>query len=276
MRYHNTLDSLCYYQRAAECAALYRQGFALAELRLLEGLHRRQQAGLDPSTFYVVSDCDETILDNSAYNTWLLETGRDFHDSTWSEWCRRGEARATPGAVEFAKFVVEHGASLVYVTSRFESERAETAKNLEALGFPLPDGSSNPEKTFLFLQNMLLGGKPSRKREQLEVLRQRFGAAPILQLGDSLSDHDPSRYSSSVPHEERMQRAEEDALRWGGEWIVFPNPVYGSWRQSLGVSDEEPPAPFQEAPVRPPVFAKEAPKVRLLRRPGEGNPLPLR
>ena len=55
---------------------------------------------------------------------------------------------------------------------------------------------------------------------------------------------------------------ERDALRWGDDWIVFPNPIYGAWRSSLKRSDEDPPSKYQPDPVRPP--AAEAPKMSLL------------
>lgn len=262
--YHNNLDALAFYQTSAEADALYYQAFALGELRLLSGLERRRQAGATENSLYVISDCDETLLDNSDYNGWLIETGRDFHDTSWSEWCQARRARATPGAVEFCKFVVEHGASLIYVTSRFEVDRVATAQVLRELGFPLEDASTDPDRSQLFLANMVLAGKATRKREQFQHLLKRFGAEPILQLGDNLSDHEPNRYSGRLRSEQRRDSARQDALRWGSDWIVFPNPVYGGWRTGLPKADEDPPAPFQEGPVRPP--ASEAPKLGLLRR----------
>ena len=264
MKYHNTLDAATYFQTAAENSALYYQSFALAELRLIAELARRRGAGQKESSLYVVSDCDETLLDNSAYNGWLIETGRDFHDQSWSEWCQRREATATPGAVDFSKFVVEHGARLIYVSSRFEADREATADNLRALGFPLPDATPDPEVTFLFLSGMVIDGTPGKKGAQFAYLAQRFGVPPILHLGDNLSDHDANRYGSKVPAPERLARAHQDAHRWGTDWIVFPNSIYGTWRNTLAAADESPPVPFQEAPVRP--SAAEAPKTALLRR----------
>ena len=261
MLYHNTLDATLFTQRSAEWCALYLQAFALAELRLLVEVQRRTQARMPAESLYVVSDLDETLLDNSAYNAWILQTGRDFHDDTWSQWCQQRQALATPGAVDFAKFVVEHGARLVYVSSRFDRDREATADNLRELGFPLPDFSSDPNLTHLFLSGMPLQGKPSKKREQFAWLEQRFGGEPMLWLGDNLSDHHPELYSSRVDGEQRRVRVLEKDYRWGHQWIVFPNAIYGSWRQALGKADEEPAAPFQPQPVRP---ALESPKGPLL------------
>ncbi|MBS2036224.1 hypothetical protein JST97_14635 [bacterium] len=262
VQYHNDLDAIVYYQGAAEAAALYYQAFALAELRLLAELERRRQAGQPENSFYVVSDCDETLLDNSEFNAWLMQTGRDYHDFTWSEWCQARQARATPGAVEFAKFVVEHGASMIYVSSRFEVDRQATADNLRALGFPLAEAGHNPSDTQLFLTNMLFNNERTKKKQQFEYLLKRFGSTPILQLGDNLSDHEAERYSYKVDSARRKDSAVQDAHRWGADWIVFPNPIYGAWRSSLKVSDEQPPARFQPEPVRPAL--DQAPKMSVL------------
>lgn len=262
MLYHNDLDAVVYYQGAAETAALYYQAFALAELRLLSEVERRRQAGQPENSLYVVSDCDETLLDNSDFNAWLMQTGRDYHDLTWSQWCQARRARATPGAVDFCKFVVEHGASIIYVSSRFEADREATADNLRALGFPLTRAGLDPADTQLFLTNMLMGGEKTKKKQQFEYLVKRFGAQPLLQLGDNLSDHEAERYSYKVNSERRKASAVQDSHRWGQDWIVFPNPIYGAWRSALKVSDEQPPAKFQPEPVRPPL--DQAPKMGLL------------
>mgnify|MGYP003584387707 CR=1 FL=1 len=268
MLYHNDLDAIVYYQGAAEVSALYYQAFALAQMRLVAGVARRHAAGHSENTFYVVSDCDETLLDNSDYNAWLMETGRDYHDSTWSQWCQARRARATPGSVEFCKFAVEHGASLIYVSSRFEADRQATADNLRALGFPLERSGVDPDDTQLFLTNMLLNGEKSKKKQHFAHLVKRFGAEPLLQLGDNLSDHEADRYHYKVEASQRKASAERDACRWGDDWIVFPNPIYGAWRSALKradgtpVGDEQPPVAYQAGPVRPPL--NEAPKMSLL------------
>jgi 5'-nucleotidase (lipoprotein e(P4) family) len=278
MKYHNTLDSVVFDQTAAEDIALFAQGFELARVRIALKVYERLRDGGDPSKLYIISDLDETLLDNSAYNAWLIETGRDFHDDTWRIWCSSREAMATPGSLRFASSVAAQGIKIFYVSSRFEENRNDTATNLRDLGFPLPDSSDNPDATFLFLAGMSLvaGGPRTKKKEQYDFIRQRMGSAPLLHLGDNLSDHEPDRYSSKIPMDQRVLRAEEEISRWGDDWIVFPNPVYGAWRQSLKrqnltgqyvtVADENPPANFQPGPVRDTVTEVEAPKLGILRR----------
>ncbi|MGC3958427.1 MAG: HAD family acid phosphatase [Verrucomicrobiota bacterium] len=275
MQYHNTIDALVYDQTAAEDYALYLQCFALARMRLDAEIAKRKAAGATAATFYLVTDCDETILDNSAYNAWLIQTGRDFHDDTWRIWCRAQQARATPGAIEFMTYAASLGVTICYVTSRFEDTRAETAANLQALGFPLADFSISPQNSQLFLAGMSINGVLTKKKEQFAWLAQRFGVSPLVQMGDSLSDHDADRYSHKVRYDQRAANAEQDKTRWGFDWIAFPNSVYGAWRQSLKIksggvdypaTDEPTPVPFQPQPVRPVVTAAEAPKLGLLTR----------
>lgn len=261
MNYHNTLDALCYYQLSAECYAAYLQAFNLARLRLLQELQRLQAEGVPSERFYLVSDCDETLLDNSNYNVWLAQTGRDYHESTWSEWCQKRQALATPGALEFAQFAVEHGVQLIYVSSRFERDRQVTADNLLSLGFPLPDSSTDPVRTYLFLSGMSLEGRVARKAEQFAYLKQRYQAPPLLHLGDNLSDHDAELFGSRVSRQDRQRAAQHHRERWGNDWIVFPNPIYGGWRNLLP-GDEDPPHAPQADPVRSPL---SSPKGRLLR-----------
>lgn len=272
MQYHNTLDALTFYQTGAESEALYRQSFTLARMALESELQKALAAGTPPEHFYLVTDCDETVLDNSAYNVWLTQTGRDFHASTWSQWCQTQGAKATPGAMEFLHFADMHGVQIFYVSSRFEADREATAANLRKLDFPLVDGSADPEKSHLFLEGMMVEGAATRKMKQFEFLEKRLGP-PLLRLGDNLSDHQPDRYSRLVRYDRRVANLREDAAKIGTKWIVFPNPIYGNWRESLRMKvgeaevparDEVIPMPYQPLPVRPPITPAEAPKMGLL------------
>lgn len=276
MPHHNTLDALIFDQTSAEDYAMYVQTFHLARLRLQEEVRLREERGEDPATFYITSDLDETLLDNSAYRAWLMATGRDYHPQTFTSWCNDVEARATPGALEFIHFAANTlGVKVIYVSSRDENVRASTAANLVKLGFPLPDAGADASITHLFLLNMKLdpAGPKTTKKEQYAFLRLRMGAAPMLQLGDNLSDHEPQRYSRRVRFDERARQAEGDMARWGRDWIVFPNPAYGGWRDTLKavingkdtlLKDESTAVADTPDPVRPPLSVADTPKLAVL------------
>jgi 5'-nucleotidase (lipoprotein e(P4) family) len=278
MNYHNTLDAVVYQETAAENYALYAQSFRLARFRLNEIVEERLKKGCDPEVFYITADIDETLLDSGPYRSWLIATGRDYHQDTWNRWCKAARSPATPHAVGFIQEAVEQlGIKVFYVSSRYESTRDGTVKNLATVGFPVPDGSADPASTHIYLYGMPLTpeGPPSSKKEQYSYLSStRMGAEPLLRLGDNLSDLDPVRYRRSTRYDVRRRFAEEDGDRWGDDRIVFPNPIYGHWRDSLRtvagdadhpVADEPVPAPYQPQPVRPPVSSAEAPKMGLLR-----------
>ena len=57
-------------------------------------------ANLPPA---VVLDVDETVLDNSPYEVWLLKNNQSFSTKTWNEFCAAQISRAIPGAVEFTQ-----------------------------------------------------------------------------------------------------------------------------------------------------------------------------
>lgn len=282
MKYHNSIAAIVYYEIGAECRALYQQTFALAKARLLARIEAYKKSGVHPENFYIISDLDETLLDNSPFRSYLIQTGREFHQETWSAWCQSKGAVGTPGAKEFLDFVVSLNVKAFYVTSRLEADRAATAQNLVetdaklGLNFPLPDGSAEPNSTHLFMSGMLLeaGGAPSKKKEQYAYITKKMGdVPPLLQLGDNLSDLSPDGYGDRVRFDQRIRNVDIDSGRWGDDWIVFPNPVYGGWANSLRivrngvdtiVADEIPPAPYVSNPVREPVTTDDSLKVALL------------
>jgi predicted secreted acid phosphatase len=47
-----------------------------------------------------VVDADETVVDNSAYQAWLIDKDFVFSNTTWNKWMGAGEATAMPGAKE--------------------------------------------------------------------------------------------------------------------------------------------------------------------------------
>ena len=101
MTYHNNIDALVWLDTSAEQCALYHQAFALAKLQVEAAL----KTAPDPTKLCVFSDCDETLLDNSEYNSWLVMTGRNFTNDTWDQYCKAKRSRACSGAVAFTNGV---------------------------------------------------------------------------------------------------------------------------------------------------------------------------
>jgi 5'-nucleotidase (lipoprotein e(P4) family) len=273
-RYHNNIDALLWLDTSAEQAALYLQAFALARHRVEEALRRHALQHEPGNPLCVISDLDETLLDNSAHNGWLVATGRNFEEKTnWNDYCRSMQSRATAGSISFARWLGEQMDSwgrpveLIYVTSRLgprdptQGVREETLTNLRNLGFPTDDMQNFGTRLFMKGHSEPPAGDLADKYLQYAYIRRSFTL--ILQLGDNLADFAPE-YRSNFSHTRRRLRAEgEDQTRWGAEWIVMPNPVYGDWQRSLtaGNKDDEHTDSAVD-PVREPVTAQHAPKMQ--------------
>jgi len=176
---------------------------------------RRDYTGLPPA---VLMDIDQTVLDNSVYNARIVTRYGEYTQESFSEWCREEAATAIPGAREFVTYARERGVAVIYYSRRMESLRDCTTNNLEALGFPVRQ------------EHLLLNNKQSdTKKAQLRTeLSSRYRI--LLLVGDDLEDFVSG---SRTDPDARMALATRHAARWGRQWIILPNPMYGAWDTSL-------------------------------------------
>src|SRR4051812_10396185 len=128
--------ALLYQQRAAEYKALCFQAYNLARLRLDEAIKHRGKKPLA-----VVTDIDETVLDNSPYDVARAINNLDFDITTWKQWTAKGIADTVPGALSFLKYAAKKGVTVFYITNRDEDERAGTVKNLKLYNLPNADNA---------------------------------------------------------------------------------------------------------------------------------------
>src|SRR6266542_834277 len=121
-----------YVQTAAEYRACCLQTYASASERLAEKLKGRA-SGKRPA---VVLDLDETVLDNSAFQTFLDRERLPYDDRYWEEWEKNypHEVEAIPGAREFIREAQKKGVTVVYISNRLEKYKASTVRALEHLG----------------------------------------------------------------------------------------------------------------------------------------------
>jgi 5'-nucleotidase (lipoprotein e(P4) family) len=198
-----------YQQLSAEVRALQRQCYALATLRLKAAV---ADAGSGKG-LAVVSDIDETILDNSAVmaHAMTLDVGHDSFE-TWKLWEREGNPHLIPGAAEFFALADSLGMTIFYVSDRFNENKLATIATLSKLGLP----QVRAEQVQLF-------GPPKAERRAAIEKDHRI----ILQLGDTL--HDFHGAFADVPLEDQHRLTEDHAHRFGEDWIVFPNAAHGTW-----------------------------------------------
>lgn len=202
---------LHWVRNSTEYSALTHQVYAMARREL----EARVAAGEFKGKNWGISfDADETVLDNS------LEAkerrGASFDYAVWDEWCRREEAPAVPGSVEFIKRVKELGGKVAIVSNRGVNVQKSTEANLKALGVDF--------------DVVLLKDEVSDKNPRWELLesgKAKKGLKPIelvMFFGDNI--HDFPGLEQSL-RGERSPEAFEDFSR---RFFVLPNPVYGSYQ----------------------------------------------
>ena len=171
----------------------------------------------------VILDLDETVLDNSVYQARLIRDRAEYNNKTWGEWVMAGTAEAVPGAREFIAAARQLGHTVFYISNRDCSTPAATPadpcpaqtasmRNLVTLGI---DPVADPDRM------LLRGERPDWARK---AARRSFVAANyriVAMVGDDLNDFvDPKLFAG-----------DRDRLDWrfGVNWFLLPNPIYGSW-----------------------------------------------
>ncbi|MBS1579827.1 MAG: 5'-nucleotidase, lipoprotein e(P4) family [Bacteroidetes bacterium] len=202
-----------FQQRAAEYKALCFQAYNIATLRLNEAL---QQTNTKPLA--VVTDIDETMLDNSPYAVHQSLLNKDYDLVSWMEWTAKSSADTLAGAKTFFSYASSKNVEVFYITNREEKERAGTLKNLQLFGFPFADEA-----------HLITKQTTSSK----ETRRQTVSATHeiVLFLGDNLSDF--SNLFDKKTEAERLQNVQSNASLFGKKFIVLPNPSYGDWEGAL-------------------------------------------
>lgn len=203
------VNATLWTQTAAEYRASALQTFAAARTALDAGLSA--PATLPPA---IILDLDETALDNTSYAARSIRANTTFEfDANWSAWVKEAASRAVPGAADFVTYAHSRGVAIFYITNRTADMEADTRRNLESLGFPVPEAS-------LLLRTTTTTNKSARR----DSVTARYNV--ILYLGDDLGDFTDT---SGKSVDERNAIAASNARLWGTRWFVVPNPMYGAW-----------------------------------------------
>lgn len=208
------LFTAVWQQHAAEYKALCLQAFNTATLRLDEYL--QQDTSQKPPA--VITDIDETFLDNSPYAIHQALQGKDYEPSSWEEWVNKAEADTLAGALAFFSHAASRNVEVFYISNRDEAGRAATLANLRKYHFPYADDA-----------HLLLQGATSSKEERRQTVAEKHDV--ILLLGDNLGD-----FSALFDNKTTVQRAEnvlQQAGDFGKRFIMFPNATYGDWEGAL-------------------------------------------
>ena len=202
-----------YQQRSAEYRALCFQAFNIAHRRVDEIMNVKTEK---PKV--IITDIDETILNNSPYEAHQTLQGKDYESASWLEWTSMINADTVPGSLSFLKYASTKGLEIFYVTNRNEKERGVTLKNLQKFNFP------NSDSAHLF---------PLQSSSSKEERRKSIAATHtiVMLMGDNLGDFSFLFDKKNI--DERLQNVNSVAAEFGSRFIVLPNPVYGDWESSL-------------------------------------------
>lgn len=210
---HGKLFTAAYQQHAAEYRALCFQAYNIAKWRVDDILFTKSTR---PRA--IVTDIDETLLDNSAYAVKQGLQNKDYETASWYEWTSLGKADTVPGALTFLKYAASKGIEIFYITNREEKERTGTLNNLVKFNFP------NADNNHLILKQTA----SSKEARRIEVMKTHD---IIMLLGDNLADF--SVIFDKKNTAERNENVNLSAAQFGNRFIILPNPNYGDWEGAL-------------------------------------------
>ncbi len=207
-----------WHQTSAEYRAIVYQTFNLAkmvlDMELIKPTSRKKA---------IVLDLDETLLDNSPYEAFVVEQSTSYPHG-WFQWIDAAQAKAIPGAVDFLNYADSKGVAIFYLSNRkIKKDRRipgmrNTLRNMKALGFPQAVES-----------HMYLRDKESGKESRREAIGKSHSI--IMLFGDNLNDHAAVFEHLNIAD----RKAAVDKLRrqFGRRFFVLPNAMYGEWEGAV-------------------------------------------
>ena len=208
----NTMGTL-WYQNAAEVDALYQQGYNVATNKLKELLKQPTN-----KPYSIVLDIDETVLSNIPFQVKMIKDGTAFNPKLWDEWVQKAEAKPVAGAKEFLQFADKNKVQIYYISDRTDAQVDATIKNLEAQGLPV-QGRDH----LMFKKE----GDKSKEGRRQEVLKH---TNLVMLFGDNLVDFAEFSTKSEADRDKMFEQLKAE---FGDKFIIFPNPMYGSWESAV-------------------------------------------
>lgn len=205
-------------QQSTEAAALQMQTYRLATERLAE-LNAAYEASGANKPAAIVTDLDETVIDNTALLAAEIANCVDYSDwDRWEDWELSGHPTLIPGALEFLTAADAAGISIFYISDRYEDNKDATVATLQELELPQVDDTAD---------NVLLLGEPKLERRASVEADYEI----LMLLGDTMHDFDAAYAKDQLPESASAQKEQlnADAEHLGYDWIVLPNPSYGTW-----------------------------------------------
>ena len=224
------LSAVLWQQTSAEYEALCHQAFNVATYRLniinnsdLDVIDQETGAAMVDQTspnkkMAIVMDLDETVLDNSPYNGWLIENNKTYNVESWTEWCNIAKAELVPGALEFIEKATNQSIKIMYISNRSIDDLEATIANLKNAGITVNRS------------DVLLKSNDSKKIERRKKVMSKYNI--VILIGDNLADFTDG-FDEELSINERKALIEKYRNQFGKKFIVLPNVMYGEWENTL-------------------------------------------
>lgn len=226
---NDDLNATLWMQRSVEHKAVTTSLFDLARLRLDQALADTSwtaEPGMEGKGYAsepvaIITDLDETVLDNANYEASLITRHTSFSGKEWAQYVNSETTSAMPGALAFLKYAASKGVEIFYISNRTKAEEPATRENMVKLGFPLDP------KVDTVLTKKEQPDWGSAKENRFATVAKNYRV--VLMMGDNLGDFSDK---ASGTEAERAAFFTASAAHWGHDWIMFPNPEYGSWESA--------------------------------------------
>jgi 5'-nucleotidase (lipoprotein e(P4) family) len=225
-----TINAVLWMQTSAEYQALVRQAYSTAARTLDAALadptwtaaveQPATAASLPPA---IVLDLDETMLDTSVHQAGLIAGGRAYSEAEWHQFAMNDASHPFEAAVDFVTYAKRRGVAVYYVTNRRKSEEESLRTTLVQGHFPLETSEDNV---------LTRDDKPEWSSSD-KTARREFVAKThrvVMLFGDDLNDFIAANGKTLA---ERDKLARQYGDKWGRQWFILPNPIYGSWERSM-------------------------------------------
>lgn len=217
-----------YMQTAAEYRACCLQTYRLATEKL-DAARKADDGSGKPMA--IVMDLDETVVDNGAFQSYLLANGKGYAQADWDryEQFRPQDVAWVPGAKAFIAAAEAKGFTMIYLSNRQEKFIDGTVAALKHLGM-----AEAGLKERLFLSTTTSNKEPRRM-----AIREKYQVKMLF--GDNLRDFSEDyRANVAMPRsvddnrkvmQARKAQVDADATHLGVDWWILPNPAYGEWEK---------------------------------------------
>ncbi|HNW49409.1 MAG TPA: 5'-nucleotidase, lipoprotein e(P4) family [Bacteroidales bacterium] len=203
-----------WHQTSAEYRALCYQAFNVAKTYLETLITNREPN----EKFAIITDLDETIIDNSYLEAKQIKEGKEYSSARWKEWVNMSAATGVPGAVEFLQWAASRNITIFYISNRSVSDVKPTLANLIKLNLPNAD-----EEHMLFLS------AESTKEPRRQIVAKNYKI--VMLMGDNLNDFTNLFEKKSI--DDRKTETDKVKDEWGKKFIVLPNAIYGEWENAF-------------------------------------------